>query len=407
MRFRIWDNEGMAQEQGLIRELRPHATWRGIELLWDLVRAALMAALIALWQWFVNHWDVVTIALVFIACLGLLIWRDISNAKSTSEGARPPDDLARSLSDPLPSTTAANVLTTAPRLRVDYVNSGQKGALVFKSDKPSTVRSINPLLVRERFEAGYNFSCIPAPPFSVDVNSSVECKMYGLSQQNAPDIHSLADVLRGGSQQSLDSVVIDYDDDHGNAFSRRFDLSRGQDDSIAWIPSPSVDFRGQTRIPDPDWQNLGELRYKLLLASKYHDEHSAAQQYARQLDEEKRRNENEVLKNKVAKLISPEDKLIATFTEVEYKLFAAMRSDFAALPWCQKIALKRISGVGVAVSSDFQRELSATLGFADPEKIVGQLQRRGFLEDTPDGTLKLPAGKAKWIEVLLETQALC
>lgn len=68
----------MAERQGFLRELRPHAAWRGIELLWDVVRVALVAAVVAAWQWFTHHWDLITIILVFAVSLGLLIWRDVS-----------------------------------------------------------------------------------------------------------------------------------------------------------------------------------------------------------------------------------------------------------------------------------------------------------------------------------------
>lgn len=69
----------MASVKKFSRELAPHAAWRGIELLWDLVRAGLLVALVGFRQWFAHHWDIVTLALVFLACLGLLIWRDFSH----------------------------------------------------------------------------------------------------------------------------------------------------------------------------------------------------------------------------------------------------------------------------------------------------------------------------------------
>jgi hypothetical protein len=74
---------GMEEKpENLAEKLVPHATWRGIELLWDFARAALMAALVAAWQWFVNHWDIVLIIIVFVASFGILLWRDFSGRRN-------------------------------------------------------------------------------------------------------------------------------------------------------------------------------------------------------------------------------------------------------------------------------------------------------------------------------------
>jgi len=85
MRFRMCDNSGMEKLPEPIRELRPHATWKGVELLFDVGRAAIMAALIALRQWFIHHWDILTIVIAFVVPLALLVWRDISHRHRGSD----------------------------------------------------------------------------------------------------------------------------------------------------------------------------------------------------------------------------------------------------------------------------------------------------------------------------------
>lgn len=183
-------------------------------------------------------------------------------------------------------------LKMAPRIRVDCIDDGRaggKGTLVFKSDKPAILKGVGSLVSRERYESRYEFSLIPSPPAPIDANSPIEYVMYGLRREGSPDIRSLVDIMRGGSDglECVDSVVIDYDDDHGTELSRRFDLKRNQDDSIAWIPCPEVYPRGQAAIPDPPWQGLAELRHELYLASKFHEVNAAAVQFSRQLDEAK------------------------------------------------------------------------------------------------------------------------
>lgn len=95
--------------------------------------------------------------------------------------------------------------------------------------------------------------------------------------------------MRSGpnGNECVDSVIIDYDDDHGNEFSRRFDLKRNQDNSIAWVPASEITLRGQATLPEPEPRNLADLRHDLYLASKFEDEHSAAVQFSKQLEEER------------------------------------------------------------------------------------------------------------------------
>jgi hypothetical protein len=274
----------MEPGHGPVRELRPHATWWAIEftgrkLVEKVAEAGVIAFAVGWLTWFKNHLDVMTVVGGFVVSMLMLTWA--SRKRSDAGGVGSMSELA----DPTPNAeTIPDALQSAPRLRVDYKDSGQKGVLVFKSDKPTTVRRVRPLLSRERYETEYDFDIIPSPPLSIDANSQVESKMYGLRRQNSPDIHSLVDILRTGTQQSLDSVVIDYDDDLGNEYARRFDLKRNSDDSVAWTSNASVDLRGKTQMPEPAWQDLAELRHKMALAAAYHNEHGAAQQYAKELE---------------------------------------------------------------------------------------------------------------------------
>src|ERR1700678_916605 len=124
----------------------------------------------------------------------------------SKEVTKTPDSDVRSL----------EVRTNAPRVRVDYVDDGRaggKGALVFKSDKPAIIQNVGDLISRERYESQHEFNLIPSPPSPIDVNSSIEYRMYGLRRRNSPDIRSLVDILRGGpnGNECVDSVVIDYD----------------------------------------------------------------------------------------------------------------------------------------------------------------------------------------------------
>lgn len=63
----------MVQLPQWARELRPNATWRGIELLWTVVGATVVASLLALIQYLKSHWDFVALFAVFLASFTALL----------------------------------------------------------------------------------------------------------------------------------------------------------------------------------------------------------------------------------------------------------------------------------------------------------------------------------------------
>lgn len=91
--------------------------------------------------------------------------------------------------------------------------------------------------------------------------------------------------------QSVDTVLIDYDDDDGNQFSRQFVLTgNSSTGTVAWVHEPIVP-RGQIREIQPGVQSLAKLRQKIALADAYQREHEAAQQLATQLQQSQRENQ--------------------------------------------------------------------------------------------------------------------
>ncbi len=196
--------------------------------------------------------------------------------------------VVRSESPAVERSTATDI-RTAPRLQVDFSKSGQHHWLVFKSDKIAFVRKVGPLVSRERYESKHDFTLVPSTPPRIDPGAAVQCRISGLRQVDSPDIRSLLDFLRSGNNEGVDSVVVDYGDDHGNEFSRRFDLTRNQDDSVAWIPEPVVHLRDQVQIPEPEWKNLADLRYSLALAERFPEEQKAALQYGQRVESDKQR----------------------------------------------------------------------------------------------------------------------
>src|SRR5258708_39917374 len=97
--------------------------------------------------------------------------------------------------------------------------------------------------------------------------------------------------------------------------------------------------------------------------------------------------------------------VITEVSEIEYNLYRSTVPDFTNLPWCQKIALKRVCDAGSFASAELRRKLSDD-GFADPDKIIGNLITKGFLHGAM-GMLRPQASKVKWLEVWFGKTKLC
>jgi hypothetical protein len=122
--------------------------------------------------------------------------------------------------------------------------------------------------------------------------------------------------------------------------------------------------------------------------------------------EEQTRKDREARVAKAATLLTPNDRLIASLTEIEFNLYKSARSEFQLLPWSQKVALKRICDVGSIGVQELKVNLSRD-GFSNPTLIIDDLVFKGFLERTHGGLLKPQATQAKWLEVLFGEIQLC
>ena len=110
-------------------------------------------------------------------------------------------------------------------------------------------------------------------------------------------------------------------------------------------------------------------------------------------------------KQKLATALSAEDVLLSGLSDTEYRLYQGVKANFTNLHWSQKIALKRICGVGTVELDGIKDGLEAD-GLAHPDWIIQELVTKGFLERNI-GILSLPVAKAKWIEILFEGVRLC
>jgi hypothetical protein len=235
-----------------------------------------------------------TIALKVAWAVGAVkkVWGKLPSQRALAGALKDNAELRTRLASvqPTPEVQERNAIplapNTAPSIRVDYV-AGLPEKLILKNDKASVglVRRISNLVSTELYQSEYELGIYPRTLPPIDSSNPIECTLSVHSPETS-FTSSLKDVLGKSTLESVDEVVIDYDDDVGNEFSRRFVLTKSGN-TVAWIPDPVV-LRGQTRSQTPEADSLAVLRLRLAQADAYPNEHEAAQQYAKQLTEERR-----------------------------------------------------------------------------------------------------------------------
>jgi len=263
--------------------------WDTAKWLWAAGGSVVTAVTQAIYAWWKGHPDSIALLIAFGEVTLFMAGAFVVSRLSKKHVPDSPKNGQRADRLGTDDQSIQPDLRAAPSIRIDYV-SEHIDRLIFKNDRniPAVVRRVGNLISKERYESEYELTLIPSTLPPVDATNPIECKLYNLSNPSIGK-SSLDEALKGGTPQSLDSVVIDYDDCDGNEFSRRFILTRNADGTVAWIPDP-VCLRGQTQSPVPGVQDLAKLRRNLSLAAAYPHEHEAAQQYARQLEEEIRNN---------------------------------------------------------------------------------------------------------------------
>src|ERR1035438_2858250 len=99
----------MDRPREIIKELRPHALWSGIEWMWRLMEAMVMAALVAFWQYAHSHIDGVLIGIVFLGSVGVLVLGAMRKRAAPKDAQKTAGGLT------LPNDPPALFVTTRPR----------------------------------------------------------------------------------------------------------------------------------------------------------------------------------------------------------------------------------------------------------------------------------------------------
>lgn len=104
------------------------------------------------------------------------------------------------------------LLKNAPAHRVEYIG-GTIGTLILKNDRdsPAIVRRFGHLESEEAYGSSYTLNVSPEVIPQIEKGNPMECRLYGVTSPSATS-SSLEAVLRDGTEHSVDSVLIDYDD---------------------------------------------------------------------------------------------------------------------------------------------------------------------------------------------------
>ena len=279
---------------------------------------------------------------------------------------------------PPPGTAHAKaVLSDAPSVFMEYSDQPNGAAkLVLRNERPRVANHpvIRSLVSKDVYEAVYRFCTTPEVLPAIHAGTPVECELRSVTDPHTKTGRSLSDVLATATPGSVDTVVIDYDDSDGNEFSRVFALTRNSDGTVTWSGGP-VQLRNQLEMPVPWVQDLAELRFRLVLANGWHKEHMAAEQYAKQLQDETaraREMEKIIVANRATMQAATRDLMLAG------KLLLLAENALELSDW-----LSRIIGENSCDPNpiDLSKPLSRDLIFIDPAEpgTVSSWQRRRLM----------------------------
>jgi hypothetical protein len=201
-----------------IRELRPHFTFKGLELLWKLVEAAVKTALVWLLQYVKTHLDVSAFAVIFVGGMIVLVLGSMRTARTHPGPAAPATS---------PSTH------DAPKILIEYRRSGEREDLGFFNDGPHSAMTftLEPLVWQEK---RYITLAHSIPPLAAKQRHVCQMFFEGSPSHGYP----LVDYLRERTPKDARTTVNLIYTDHQNKrmFSREFSLETFGDGTLAWQP---------------------------------------------------------------------------------------------------------------------------------------------------------------------------
>lgn len=278
---------------GFFREIRGSALWDGIKWLWskNAGGAFLVTVAQSVYAWLTGHPNTVSLLIGLAACVVFVVASVFGRRGQAASEPQNYDQKEKTINTSI--AQQPSLMGPPPAIRVEYA-SGKVGKLTLKNDSrtPAIVRHIGKLVSEERYVSEYELNIVPQTPPPIEFGSPVECSVHGVTGPiigNIAVIGSLEETLKGGSAETSNHVVIDFDDMEGNGFSRVFSLKRNQDDSVSWIPDTVVP-KGSATAPRPGVKALAVLRQHLLLAENFPIKSREAVLCAANLDEEKSRS---------------------------------------------------------------------------------------------------------------------
>lgn len=226
----------MAKTPEVIRELRPHAIWSGVEILWRLVGSAVITALAGTLLALRSHLDVLALLGVFIVSFVVLAFGALRRRAPdrTAAAAAELPILPTSALTPAanaPSTSAGKADSPSP-LRIEFATEGSKERFNFKTrGRPIVVSRTGDLTCEELYRSEYELNLLARVFPEVDQSTPLECGISGFRDRNTNDSMSLRDRLDCLGPMAVCSIPVVYKVD-GRECTDRFFIYKNADGSI-------------------------------------------------------------------------------------------------------------------------------------------------------------------------------
>jgi len=129
----------------------------------------------------------------------------------------------------------------APSVIVECRTDGSWENLVFRNEKPKMAIKVRVVSMVTREPNGATFthtlSTIPTPLQLVSNTGPVECRLIAMDGRTGSGM-PLSSILSVGTDQTVDTARIEYDDSDGTGYYREFALTRQTTGDIFWDPGP-------------------------------------------------------------------------------------------------------------------------------------------------------------------------
>lgn len=190
----------------------------------------------------------VAVMAVLIVLLIMRIWNLVPSEKTSPHIANHIESTEANTATTAPT---AGILSNSPSVLVEYVK-GSRPRLLLTNDKPRTAANVRLAALTSREPDGplimHEPIVRPSIISVVGAGDRKECEFWVIDGRTK-NITSLQNVLRAGTEETLDVAQLNYEDSDNNKLSRSFTLTRHVDDNVSWHAGPVKLLHAERHLP--------------------------------------------------------------------------------------------------------------------------------------------------------------